>query len=221
MENQENNNSNDLQMEGNSKKKIEINNQNNHQNVGANTQLKGKYSNYQNIGVNTQSKVRYNNQQTQNNNQYNVNNTRSNRNNKKIILLSSVVLVVLIVIATVFMFFSNRNEVGASSPEAAVKGYVDAIKKDDYVKANNYFYYENSELRNQKENQIKETLKEDNGVLTKSRAAEKVKKSKVLEVKEQTDTEAKVIVSIDGGEKVTVPTIKIEGKWYMGYMYPY
>ena len=119
------------------------------------------------------------------------------------------------------MFFSNRNQVGASSPEAAVEGYVDSIKKDDYVKAIDYFYYEDSELRKYEKNRIKETSKEDMDFLTKYYDTESMKKIKVLGVEEQTDTFAKVIVSKDGGVKYPMPTIKVDGRWYIGHRYPF
>ena len=49
---------------------------------------------------------------------------------------------------------------------------------------------------------------------------ERVKNTKVLEVKEKNDTEAKVKVSADG-INLNVKVKKIDGRWYLSDEYPF
>ncbi len=116
------------------------------------------------------------------------------------------------------MFFNNQT--GASSPEGAVQGFIDTFKKDDYVKANNYIYYSTEEERKEKEEKIKESLKEDKENILKMSVVERIKNTKVLEVKENNEVEAKVKVSVDG-INLNVKVKKIDGRWYLSDEYPF
>ena len=209
------------------------NGQYNNQQYGNYNQPNGQYNNQQ-YGNYNQPNGQYNNQQYGNYNQHNQpyggqsyvgpnrpqeNNARGNqRKSKKIVVLSSILIISLIAIAATFMFFSKN--IGASSPEGAVQGVIDAMKKEDFVKANNYFYYSSEQTRKEKEKEIEKLLKEDkSGVLSKI-AVENIKNSKVLEVKNKTETTARVKISTGDDIKTSVDVKKIDGKWYIDESYP-
>ena len=209
------------------------NGQYNNQQYGNYNQPNGQYNNQQ-YGNYNQPNGQFNNQQYGNYNQHNQpyggqsyvgpnrpqeNNIRGNqRKSKKIVVLSSILIISLIAIAATFMFFSKN--IGASSPEGAVQGVIDAMKKEDFVKANNYFYYSSEQTRKEKEKEIEKLLKEDkNGILSKI-AVENIKNSKVLEVKNKTETTARVKISTGNDISTSVDVKKVDGKWYIDETYP-
>ena len=209
---EKNNNSKDIH--------LETDNQDNNQQYGNYNQPNGQYNNQQ-YGNYNQQDVQFGNQQNQNNVPYNTttNNISSNKNNKKLIIISSIAAVLLIVVAAIFMFFNNQE--GASSPEGAVQGFIDAFKKDDYVKANNYIYYSSKEERKEKDEKIEKLLKEDKTNILKLSVVDRVKNTKIVEVKEKSDTEARVRVSIDDSSTVSVTVKKIDGRWYLNNAFPF
>ena len=215
------------------------NGQYNNQQIGNYNQLNGQYNNQQ-IGNYNQPNDQYNNQQFGNNNQLNgqYNNQQSNSqfsnslNNvknkisnltKKQIITGSVILAVLIAAISGFMYFSNNT--GASSPTKAVEGYLNAIKKEDYEKANNYIYYPTKEARESVDGEIKKVIKEGGEkkeVL--SELTESFKESKIKVVREKGEKEAYAIVSSDHGKYLVdneraIDLIKVDGKWYVENKY--
>ena len=118
------------------------------------------------------------------------------------------------------MYFSNN--VGASSPKDAVEGYIKAVNKEDYEKANNYIYYPTKESRKIMDDEIKRVKKEEGEAKkTLTNLTKKYKDSKVLNVKADGEYEADVKVSVDKGESMfgvsekTINVRKIDGKWYI------
>ena len=118
------------------------------------------------------------------------------------------------------MYFSNN--VGASSPRDAVEGYINAVKKEDYAKANNYIYYPSKDSRKLMDDEIKKVTKEDGEAKkTLTNLTKRFKDSKVLNVKADGEYEADVKVSVDkgesmfGGSETTITVRKIDGKWYI------
>ena len=118
------------------------------------------------------------------------------------------------------MYFSNN--VGASSPRDAVEGYINAVKKENYEKANNYIYYPTKDSRKLMDDEIKKVIKEDGEAKkTITSLTKKYKDSKVLNVKADGEYEADVKVSVDkgdsmfGGKEKTITVRKIDGKWYI------
>ena len=118
------------------------------------------------------------------------------------------------------MYFSNN--VGASSPRDAVEGYIKAVKKEDYVKAQDYIYYPSKDSRKLVDDEIKRVMKEDGEAKNNlSKLTKKYKDSKVLNVKVDGEYAADVKVSVDEGDSAfartenTITVKKIDGKWYI------
>ena len=234
--------------------KVETNNQNNNQPGGNQGQPNGQFNNRSNgsqgqpngqfnnrpNGNYNQPNGQYNNQQygnyNQPNGQYNnqqsnsqfsnyLNNVKNKISNltKKQMIAGSVMLAVLIAAIAGFMYFSNNT--GASSPTKAVEGYLNAIKKGDYEKANNYIYYPTKEGRKSVDDEIKKVIKEGGEkkeVL--SELTESFKESKIKVVREKGEKEAYAIVSSDHGKYLVdneraIDLIKVDGKWYIENKY--
>ena len=114
------------------------------------------------------------------------------------------------------MYFSNN--VGASSPRDAVEGYIKAVKKEDYVKAQDYIYYPSKDSRKLVDDEIKKVMKEDGEAKSNlSKLTRKYKDSKVLNVKVDGEYAADVKVSVDEGDSAfartenTITVKKIDG----------
>ena len=58
-----------------------------------------------------------------------------------------VLTLVVALIAVVFFFFKSNDTVGANTSQEAAQGFIEAVNSDDYVKASNYVYYENNDIR--------------------------------------------------------------------------
>ena len=193
----------------------------NNQQYGNYNQPHGQYNNQQHGNYN-QAHAQYNNQQI--NDQYNnyLSNIKKKLSNltKKEKITGSVILATLVAIVAAFMYFSNN--VGASSPSEAVEGYINAVKKEDYVKAQNYIYYPSKDERKLTNNEIKKVIKED-GENKKilSTLTKKYKDSKIVSVKADGEKQADVRVTVDGNDylslrpEITITVKKIDGKWYI------
>ena len=184
-------------------------------------QPNGQYNNQQ-YGNYNQPNGQYNNQQSNNQFSNYLNNVKNKISNltKKQIITGSVILAVLIAAIAGFMYFSNN--VGASSPRDAVEGYIKAVKKEDYVKAQDYIYYPSKDSRKLVDDEIKKVMKEDGEAKNSlSKLTKKYKDSKVLNVKVDGEYAADVKVSVDEGDSAfartenTITVKKIDGKWYI------
>ena len=184
-------------------------------------QPNGQYNNRPNGNYN-QPNGQYNNQQSNSQFSNYLNNIKDKLSNltKKQIITGSVILAVLVAAIAAFMYFSNN--VGASSPRDAVEGYINAVKKENYEKANNYIYYPTKDSRKLMDDEIKKVMKEDGEAKkTITSLTKKYKDSKVLNVKADGEYEADVKVSVDkgdsmfGGKEKTITVRKIDGKWYI------
>ena len=184
-------------------------------------QPNGQYNNQQ-YGNYNQPNGQYNNQQSNNQFSNYLNNVKNKISNltKKQIITGSVILAVLIAAIAGFMYFSNN--VGASSPRDAVEGYIKAVKKENYEKANNYIYYPTKDSRKLMDDEIKKVMKEDGEAKNNlSKLTKKYKDSKVLNVKVDGEYAADVKVSVDEGDSAfartenTITVKKIDGKWYI------
>ena len=184
-------------------------------------QPNGQYNNQQ-YGNYNQPNGQYNNQQSNNQFSNYLNNVKNKISNltKKQIITGSVILAVLIAAIAGFMYFSNN--VGASSPRDAVEGYIKAVKKEDYVKAQDYIYYPSKDSRKLVDDEIKRVMKEDGEAKNNlSKLTKKYKDSKVLNVKVDGEYAADVKVSVDEGDSAfartenTITVKKIDGKWYI------
>ena len=197
------------------------NGQYNNQQYGNYNQPNGQFNNQQ-YGNYNQPNGQYNNQQSNSQFSNYLNNIKDKLSNltKKQIITGSVILAVLVAAIAAFMYFSNN--VGASSPRDAVEGYINAVKKENYEKANNYIYYPTKDSRKLMDDEIKKVMKEDGEAKkTITSLTKKYKDSKVLNVKADGEYEADVKVSVDkgdsmfGGKEKTITVRKIDGKWYI------
>ena len=190
----------------------------NNQQYGNYNQSHEQYNNQQYGNYNEQG-TQFGNQQYQNNIPYNTNNKPSNKNNKKTLIISSVVASLLILAAAIFMFFNNQT--GASSPTGALEGYLNAMQKEDYVKANNYVYYPTKEARKLADDEINKAIKEGGekkGEL--SEMVERYKGSKIESIEEKGENGAYAIITIDHGKYdvknwKSIDLNKIDGRWYI------
>ena len=96
-------------------------------------------------------------------------NKKSKWVNKKNITIILTLLVVLI--AGVFFFIRSSNAYGAKTPEEVSQKFLDAIEKEDYLKASDYVYYACSEKREEVRKELQEEVnKEDKSKMHISKA---------------------------------------------------
>lgn len=96
-------------------------------------------------------------------------NKKSKWVNKKNITIILTLLVVLI--AGVFFFIRSSNAYGAKTPEEVSQKFLDAIEKEDYLKASDYVYYACSEKREEVRKELQEEVnKEDRSKMHISKA---------------------------------------------------
>ena len=96
-------------------------------------------------------------------------NKKSKWVNKKNITIILTLLVVLI--AGVFFFIRSSNAYGAKTPEEVSQKFLEAIEKEDYLKASDYVYYACSEKREEVRKELQEEVnKEDKSKMHISKA---------------------------------------------------
>lgn len=89
--------------------------------------------------------------------------------NKKNITIILTLLVVII--AGIFLFIRSSNAYGAKTPEEVSQKFLDAINKEDYLKASDYVYYACSEKREEVRKELQEEVnKEDKSKMHISKA---------------------------------------------------
>ena len=79
--------------------------------------------------------------------------------NKKNITIILTLLVVII--AGIFLFIRSSNAYGAKTPEEASQKFLEAIEKEDYLKASDYVYYACSERREEVRKELQEEINKD------------------------------------------------------------
>ena len=96
-------------------------------------------------------------------------NKKSKWVNKKNITIILTLLVVII--AGIFFFIRSSNAYGAKTPEEVSQKFLDAINKEDYLKASDYVYYACSEKREEVRKELQEEVnKEDKSKMHISKA---------------------------------------------------
>ena len=86
-------------------------------------------------------------------------NKKSKCVNKKNITIILTLLVVII--AGIFFFIRSSNAYGAKTPEEAAQKFLDAVDKEDYLKASDYVYYACSERREEVRKELQEEINKD------------------------------------------------------------
>ena len=86
-------------------------------------------------------------------------NKKSKWVNKKNITIILTLLVVII--AGIFLFIRSSNAYGAKIPEEVSQKFLDAIEKEDYLKASDYVYYACSERREEVRKELQEEINKD------------------------------------------------------------
>ena len=79
--------------------------------------------------------------------------------NKKNITIILTLLVVIIV--GIFFFIRSSNAYGEKTPEEVSQKFLDAINKEDYLKASDYVYYACSEKREEVRKELQEEVKKE------------------------------------------------------------
>ena len=79
--------------------------------------------------------------------------------NKKNITIILTLLVVIIV--GIFFFIRSSNAYGAKTPEEVSQKFLEAIEKEDYLKASDYVYYACSERREEVRKELQEEINKD------------------------------------------------------------
>ena len=96
-------------------------------------------------------------------------NKKSKWVNKKNITIILTLLVVII--AGIFLFIRSSNAYGAKAPEEVSQKFLEAIEKEDYLKASDYVYYACSEKREEVRKELQEEVnKEDKSKMHISKA---------------------------------------------------
>jgi len=86
-------------------------------------------------------------------------NKKSKWVNKKNITIILTLLVVII--AGIFLFIRSSNAYGAKTPEEVSQKFLEAIEKEDYLKASDYVYYACSERREEVRKELQEEVNKD------------------------------------------------------------
>ena len=86
-------------------------------------------------------------------------NKKSKWVNKKNITIILTLLVVII--AGIFLFIRSSNAYGAKTPEEVSQKFLEAIEKEDYLKASDYVYYACSERREEVRKELQEEINKD------------------------------------------------------------
>ena len=134
--------------------------------------------------------------------------------NKKNITIILTLLVVII--AGIFFFIRSSNAYGEKTPEEVSQKFLDAINKEDYLKASDYVYYACNDARKKVKKGLKD--KEDKQGVIYSYHYKIYKKLKILSIDERGD-EARVTLEYEDGdrEKVLIRGIlmkKVDNRWY-------
>ena len=79
--------------------------------------------------------------------------------NKKNITIILTLLVVII--AGIFLFIRSSNAYGAKTPGEVSQKFLEAIEKEDYLKASDYVYYACSERREEVRKELQEEVNKD------------------------------------------------------------
>ena len=67
----------------------------------------------------------------------------------------------IVLIAGVFFFIRSSNAYGAKTPEEVSQKFLEAIEKEDYLKASDYVYYACSERREEVRKELQEEINKD------------------------------------------------------------
>ena len=86
-------------------------------------------------------------------------NKKSKWINKKNITIILTLLVILI--AGIFFFIRSSNAYGEKTPEEAAQKFLDAVDKEDYLKASDYVYYTCSERREEVRKELQQEINKD------------------------------------------------------------
>ena len=111
----------------------------------------------QDNNIKNDNKIKNDSQLSEENNKQQ--NKKSKWVNKKNITIILTLLVVII--AGIFLFIRSSNAYGAKTPEEAAQKFLDAVDKEDYLKASDYVYYACSERREEVRKELQEEINKD------------------------------------------------------------
>lgn len=153
-------------------------------------------------------------------------NKKSKWVNKKNITIILTLLVVLI--AGIFLFIRSSNAYGAKTPEEVSQKFLEAIEKEDYLKASDYVYYKSKEERENIRNDLKKEYKKDGKTnWTKGEYSYLhliFKDTKINEIIEQEGREPYAVLKDKPDSNRDRPTRrvmlkKVDNRWYVNLEY--
>ena len=146
--------------------------------------------------------------------------------NKKNITIILTLLVVIIV--GIFFFIRSSNAYGAKTPEEVSQKFLEAIEKEDYLKASDYVYYKSKEERENIRNDLKKEYKKDGEInWTKGEYSHLhliLKDTKINEIIEQEGKEPYAEMKEKPDSNRDRPTRrlmlkKVDNRWYVNLEY--
>lgn len=75
--------------------------------------------------------------------------------------ITIVLTLLVVIIAGIFFFIRSSNAYGEKTPEEVSQKFLDAINKEDYLKASDYVYYACSEKREEVRKELQEEVKKE------------------------------------------------------------
>ena len=146
--------------------------------------------------------------------------------NKKNITISLTLLVVII--AGIFLFIRSSNAYGAKTQQEVSQKFLEAIEKEDYLKASDYVYYKSKEERENIRNDLKKEYKKDGEInWTKGEYSYLhliLKDTKINEIIEQEGREPYALLKDKPDSNRDRPTRrlmlkKVDNRWYVNLEY--
>ena len=91
------------------------------------------------------------------------NNQQHNKKPKWVnkINITIILTLLVVIIAGIFLFIRSSNAYGAKTPEEVSQKFLEAIEKEDYLKASDYVYYACSERREEVRKELQEEINKD------------------------------------------------------------
>ena len=146
--------------------------------------------------------------------------------NKKNITIILTLLVVII--AGIFLFIRSSNAYGAKTQQEVSQKFLEAIEKEDYLKASDYVYYKSKEERENIRNDLKKEYKKDGEInWTKGEYSYLhliLKDTKINEIIEQEGREPYALLKDKPDSNRDRPTRrlmlkKVDNRWYVNLEY--
>ena len=142
--------------------------------------------------------------------------------------ITIVLTLVVVIIAGIFLFIRSSNAYGAKTQQEVSQKFLEAIEKEDYLKASDYVYYKSKEERENIRNDLKKEYKNDGKInWTKGEYSNlhlRLKDTKINSIIEQEGREPYAELKDKPDSNRDRPTRrlmlkKVDNRWYVNLEY--